>query len=258
MYKLISVNKNYILEGVVVINDEKHLGFTLAEVLITLGIIGVVAAITIPTLMTKVEESVLVRQLKAAHSIFSRAYKMAINEEGDPLTWDIGDKDTAEGALKLYKILTKYLKVGEQCETREGCFYEGDYKALFSPKWRWHPGTHNRYARGILSNGMSFLFWSNGSGCPNDQCGSVMVDINGYKKPNQAGVDYFAFTIRKDGSIRGSDTILEPNAYGETCKHGDTSDINGKNCTAWVLQMGNMDYRRRDITNDWKRFKGVQ
>ena len=42
----------------------KRIGFTLAEVLITLGIIGVVAAITLPALIQKQQEKILVNQLK--------------------------------------------------------------------------------------------------------------------------------------------------------------------------------------------------
>ena len=44
-------------------------GFTLAEVLITLGIIGVVAAMTIPTLMAKFEKQQYVTQLKETYTV---------------------------------------------------------------------------------------------------------------------------------------------------------------------------------------------
>ena len=51
--------------------------FTLAEVLITLGVIGVVAAMTLPSLIQKHNEKVIVTQLKKVYSTFSQAYKMA-------------------------------------------------------------------------------------------------------------------------------------------------------------------------------------
>ncbi len=54
------------------------LGFTLAEVLITLGIIGIVAALTIPGLLSRNEEKVRETQLKKAYSVLSQAHQMMI------------------------------------------------------------------------------------------------------------------------------------------------------------------------------------
>ena len=56
-------------------------GFTLSEVLITLGIIGVVAAMTIPTLMTKINHIKLKSQFKEGYAILSQAVKLA-NDDG--------------------------------------------------------------------------------------------------------------------------------------------------------------------------------
>ena len=60
-----------------------------------------------------------------------------------------------------------------------------------------------------------------------------------------------------EGAIVPSDAIIQDGAYGAICAYNNPSTVNGSMCTAWVLQMGNMDYRRRDVTNDWKKFKGV-
>ncbi len=57
-------------------------GFTLAEVLITLGIIGVVAALTLPSLVAKYKEKQYVTALKKAVSILDNAYRLAIFENG--------------------------------------------------------------------------------------------------------------------------------------------------------------------------------
>ena len=54
---------------------KKVFGFTLAEVLITLGVIGVVAAMTIPTLMTNLQNRKLESQFKEGYSILSQAFK---------------------------------------------------------------------------------------------------------------------------------------------------------------------------------------
>lgn len=60
--------------------------FTLAEVLITLGIIGVVAALTIPTLMQKADEQATVSALKKTYSTLTQAYNLAVNDNSSPDT----------------------------------------------------------------------------------------------------------------------------------------------------------------------------
>ena len=57
--------------------------FTLAEILITLGIIGIVAAMTIPTLMTKYAKQRTETQLKAFYSRINQTLKMSAAENGD-------------------------------------------------------------------------------------------------------------------------------------------------------------------------------
>ena len=57
--------------------------FTLAEVLITLGIIGVVAAMTMPVLIQNHQEKVTVTRLKKAYSILSQAYMSSSAENID-------------------------------------------------------------------------------------------------------------------------------------------------------------------------------
>lgn len=63
-------------------------GFTLAEVLITLGIIGIVAALTIPNLIENYEKYITVVKLKRAYSIISQVVERAIADYGDIKNWD--------------------------------------------------------------------------------------------------------------------------------------------------------------------------
>lgn len=240
----------------------KNKAFTLAEVLITLGIIGVVAAMTMPTLIQKNQEKVAVTQLKKAHSVFSQAFLRAVADNGPAENWDIGIQDSVQGAQKLYNIFKPYLLKVKDCNLAHGCFYEGTYKSLNGPTFAWQPSTHSVYARGILADGVVFSFWSAGSGCNFNEskngtgassrvCGSIHVDINGDKNPNRAGVDYFTFSISKTGVIP---TGL-PNSiggYNQKCKYNDTSSTNGAICTGWVITNGNMDYLRRDISSEWQ------
>ena len=63
-------------------------GFTLAEVLITLTIIGVIAAITIPNLMQSYKKHQVEVGIKEAYSILSNAIKLSESENGSMNTWD--------------------------------------------------------------------------------------------------------------------------------------------------------------------------
>ena len=225
-------------------------GFTLAEVLITLGIIGVVAALTIPTLISNNREKVYVTRLKATYSIFSEALKQASAEDGNPSTWDLGGTATTESANKLYDHLKPYLKMAGECDSgknKKYCFYDGVYKSLFDTDFIQQPKTNYGYSRqGQLQNGVAFVFWTRGS-CEDDtSCGALYVDINGEEPPNKAGVDYFNFNIMGTGWIRPGEPLDD-----WICKYNDKSQYNGTKCTKWVLKKGNMDYRRRDISSEW-------
>ena len=64
-------------------NNSRKIAFTLAEVLITLGIIGVVAALTIPTLMANHRKQVVETSLEKFYSTMNQAIKMAEVDYGD-------------------------------------------------------------------------------------------------------------------------------------------------------------------------------
>ena len=76
-------------------------GFTLAEVLIILGIIGIVAAMTIPTLITTHQKKAAATQLKEAYAILTNAARMANND--DELVFN-EPKDYCKGGLETHDI----------------------------------------------------------------------------------------------------------------------------------------------------------
>lgn len=86
-------------------------GFTLAEVLITLGIIGVVAAMTLPTLISHHKKQVVETRLAKFYSSISQATKLSEVDNGEPKYWeDLTENNTLEWYNKYYK---KYLKTLE-------------------------------------------------------------------------------------------------------------------------------------------------
>ena len=62
-------------------------GFTLAEVLITLTVIGVVAALTLPTVISHHNKKVVETRLAKFYSVMNQAFQMAVAENGDPDGW---------------------------------------------------------------------------------------------------------------------------------------------------------------------------
>ena len=221
--------------------------FTLAEVLVTLTIIGVVSALTIPTLTRNVSDKQVVEKVKTAHSILSDAFSKAKIDNGDFASWDVGTYNTREGAEKVKEYFEQYLKTedgekdicGEKIASLDGKI-KMDYCS-------------NQWSLPIkLQNGMILMFWSGGH--LDNHRSAVIVDINGLASPNQYGYDMFQFNISNLANI------IYPSGTKE--KFGEVSDINtrcnknvsswdnGKDCTAWVIYKGNMDYKKRKISWD--------
>ena len=89
---------------------KKKNAFTLAEVLITLGIIGIVAAMTLPTLIEKHKKKVFVTKMKYTYSVLNNAFLMAQQEYGDPKDWDWGKGLTQENTLRIIQTyISPYL-----------------------------------------------------------------------------------------------------------------------------------------------------
>lgn len=83
-------------------------GFTLAEVLITLGIIGVVAALTIPSVISNYRKQVVVERLKKFYTVMNQAVLQATEEYGDWQQWDVSEENSLiENYLKKYLKLIK-------------------------------------------------------------------------------------------------------------------------------------------------------
>ncbi len=97
-----------------------RLAFTLAEVLITLAVIGVVAALTIPSVVRNYQKTQAVTQLKKAYSTIANTTNLAVAEYGPVETWEMKDaNEGGTGAGSVYfaqRYLIPYLKVSKDCE----------------------------------------------------------------------------------------------------------------------------------------------
>lgn len=107
-------------------------GFTLAEVLITLGIIGIVASMTMPTLLSKYRKNVVISKLQKASSTIAQASNMATATYGTDYreAFDAFDPDSAlEMFNKYYK---PFMKLSNVVKGQKGVFaYLTDGTALY-------------------------------------------------------------------------------------------------------------------------------
>ena len=222
-------------------------GFTLAEVLITLVIIGVIAALTIPTAIAKYHEQQTIQTLKATYSAFAQALKRAEAEHGPVEAWDLVAPDSSVGAYNIYNNIVPALSILKKCGQNTDCFGD-NYLTLHGETSSLQPKNHPCTVRGMLNNGVSFAVWSNGTcdgGFYSSLCGFIDVDINGYKKPNRFGYDYFTFKITPNGLIPYGTNNSE---LSYRCSLNSSHRENGKSCTAWVLYKNNFDYKKRVVT----------
>ena len=180
-----------------------HPAFTLAEVLITLSIIGVVAAMTLPALISKYNEFVTINQLKQVYSQLSNAIRMSEAFNGSLKDWDWGDGTQSHAVSVKFAetyILPYLSKKAVKCDsTKNLCFGKynlfkglngkdmlGGYKT--SPVYKYNDKT----ILIAVTNRPS-------ENCP--KCSerikyvNIFVDVNGNKGDAILGKDVFLFTL---------------------------------------------------------------
>ena len=204
--------------------NSKNNGFTLAEVLITLGIIGVVAAMTLPTLIQNQQKRSLEVATQKFYSTMSQAVKKYMADEGvddlrnTPLTdMSSGNSGWEDADKACEDFVQKYLKVAKVCE--DGCFADnykmlnGEISAYIGLKSGSYTGTF------MLADGAVFDINAGSSWFPID----LYVDVNGRKGPNKIGYDLWSMDIFYDGSIDEGMVTPECKKYGgEKCVYGNS------------------------------------
>lgn len=203
----------------------KNVAFTLAEVLITLGIVGVVAALTIPSLISRYEKKVIVNQLKETSSIIQQAMKLYMTDMG---TTDLKNTPLYKNSGELKKVMYKYFKVINDCdgkyyvEGKYNCFSKA-YKDLDGSQFSILPYFGCDFTAS-LANGASVCVDVNTD--PNlKYILAFEVDLNGVKGPNTYSKDYHKIYVSSNGIIY--DDSYEKGARPE--------DIRGFNCLTGSL-----------------------
>ncbi|MDR1326849.1 MAG: type II secretion system GspH family protein [Heliobacteriaceae bacterium] len=168
-------------------------GFTLAEVLITLGIIGVVAALTMPALIANYQKKVLAVQIKRAANIIQNGIKLYMVQEELSYLYDNNNRFNSASMNELHKNITKSgFKIAKDCSSDvSGCF-AGSYKNI--EKKNINDGRSAWKNCVALVSGESFCIFGTG-------VSQVLVDTNGKKGPNVFGRDLFTANIGPEGEF---------------------------------------------------------
>ena len=222
-------------------------GFTLAEVLITLGIIGVVAAMTIPTLVANYQKKVYVSQLQKTVATISNAAKLLMADEQ---TFNLNQtylysEDYTDESLEnsIGKFFKKYLKVVKTCtyENYNNDCIADEYKGLDGQYGAFNTSGSSSYCA-ILNNGASICM-SNFGEWP----ATIAIDINGKAGPNVMGRDAFDLRMNYNGTI--AESFSNDLQYGinqhkpEACGDATLNISYGVGCYNKIVQDGwKMDY----------------
>ncbi|MBR1753700.1 type II secretion system protein, partial [bacterium] len=222
-------------------------GFTLAEVLITLGIIGVVAALTIPTLMQSYQNKQYVSGFQRAWGLLSNVVEMSEAENGFSTTWDDTseiDTTTGDGDYYLEKYWLPYFKISKNCghSLNQGCLAKS-VSYLNGAKGGWHKDNNPQY-KILLNNGMGINF---ALGVNSENREHIVVDINGPEKgPNTYGRDIWFFEFypyeKKKIYPYGAHGVDQSKILSN-CSTTSPDVYPGQYCGAYLLKNGyKMDY----------------
>lgn len=216
--------------------NEKIKAFTLAEVLVSLSIIGVIAALTIPVMINNAEKAAYAEGCKKAFVIFSTALDMA-KTDGDINSWTFTDEATVTNWNKI----KKYLSITKECIGTSGC-WSPNVKALNGG------AATNFVANGYgsptisfkLADGMNGAFDIHGESFnvtrPANLGSSLLfvADVNGDRGPNKLGYDIFIYVYDGKDLVPAGD---DAGGIGDCKKDGE-----GRECAARVLREGKINY----------------
>lgn len=250
------------------LNFRKILAFTLVEVLITLGIVGVVAAIVIPTLVVNAQKQEYVSKLRKTYATLNQAFMKYAADQGcsDMTCTGLFSGLISTKQTEWSNFATNYLKVAKDCgiSSGGGCFPTETY---LNQAGTVTPDSDATIYKVILADGQSVGFHSyaddtlpnctylttDPSNSLNRSCGVLLIDTNGAKKPNKAGRDYFPFAsfaitnthyvVQMEGSKQwagsycGAPCVWSDPTYAEYYCNTDHPAV-GAGCASRIIEEG--------------------
>lgn len=207
--------------------------FTLAEALITLMIIGVISAITIPTIKKISDEHTYVTAAKKAYSTISNATKNLRRKEGPVKTW-VSSSWTNIRKMYQEEMTLVPMSASGGVESYSGQYLNGTSYGSFRAEMR-------------SNDGMTYEFWGSStcsdssSGNYKNACARIAVDTNGKNDPNIIGVDRVGFYITSDGSVYPYGTGNGVETETSTCVNNGKKGT-GWGCTARMITEGKISW----------------
>ena len=220
--------------------------FTLAEVLITLGIIGIVAALTIPAFVKKYQHQVLYNSLLKHYAIMQTALERMQADTGITPNSNNFDRETFKSSyIKYFNVLLDCglgsTDVTDRVNAKEHCVTEQSLEDEGGRRYTKHYRSYNKKKQidnTLINNGQFVLTDGSIILIENWDKGYlyISVDVNGIKKrPNIWGQDLFTFQLMADGKLvpMGMDGTHYP--YDIYCSLTSSHTYNGVGCTHKAL-----------------------
>ncbi|MCM1338506.1 MAG: type II secretion system GspH family protein [Muribaculaceae bacterium] len=205
----------------------KKSGFTLAEIMVTLGLIGCLATLTITTIGSSVQQRARLAEFRAAFARLEAALKSIeadrgsiyacyygsvpyddIDEQG--LRMEKGSGKTALGECNAFlRAFTKTMGAVRSCETKpveEGCI-PANYPATGCDSYDFKKAKRAY----VFDNSMIFMTYYDTN--KTDFPGRMAIDINGRKGPNKWGQDIFPLSLSVSETVKVNDKTYIKNVY---------------------------------------------
>ena len=238
----------------------KLFGFTLSEVLITLVIIGIVAALSVPVINSTQDLTERVSRINNAYAVLSSAVDTANGYDAGFAYGTI--QDTADGSKKWFNTFLKpYIHTTKICYNSSGCWNSSGKVLAYGSKEKVYPQSNNEKGMGtnctsaILSDGtfISVNIGTNGNvtkltGYPRPTNSKkpvyIYFDVNGDRGPNMMGEDVFMLYWNPDtyellpayGSSSSTDIDNACGGAGTIDFGGSTYEADGYSCIMKYLK----------------------
>ena len=240
----------------------KKNGFTMAEVLITMGILGVIAAMTLPALMTNINGSTWMSGLKNSLSVVNNGFAqmMAIenadNLDDTKLWGEVITQNVTSANDNVKNELAKYFKIdkmssGVPASAPVYTLQMAQSSALNSTVrfYLANSSTMNiAFYTSSLNNKCNEIKTNGGNMC--ERYADIYIDVNGDKRPNVFGNDIFRFYLSREGKLYpygGDDVNLydnnAPKWNSEQGCQGKSPTTDGLACTARALEQDKIEYQ---------------
>lgn len=209
----------------------KFYAFTLAEVLITLVIIGVIAAITVPIIWGEYQKQITVERLKKAYSTLAQTTARAIADNGSIEGWEMGEENNPDDAISFFNTyIAPYISMMKPPVKRSDGNWNDVQYFLNGEKNNYG----NSYARTYLADGTSLTF-----DIHNGNRLVIWIDINGDNKPNKIGRDIFLLNYYIDsGHFTPQETPWTREKLLSSASYACNKNQKGSFCLALIMKDG--------------------